>query len=304
MVNEATSQTDDIEYIEIRYRPGVGDPARVFRSMARLIESVYRIEQDLVGSLTIGIEPQLVLERVEAGSIRAVLRRLLTQVDDDALKGLDWKPLIGQYLVRGKHRLLRWLNGRNRIQDRSEVIQLQQDLVGLVPPPAAAGHLFPRPVPTNKLLADVQSVAEAVRDLETQDEAIYVAGGESTTVNKSFSITPEDIEDLLTEESVSNTAEMILLIKKPDYLGSSRWEFRLGDHTVEAKIVDEEWLERFRNREFPLAPGDALRARVRTELRRGFENSVVSTHHYVEKVYEVRRGSAATQLPLADDEGT
>src|SRR5256885_1582142 len=120
MIDHDAGTTVELEYIEIKYRPGAGDPARIFRSMARLIEATYRIELDLAGSLSIAIQPQLVLERVEANSIRAVLRRLLVQLDDDALRGLDWKPLIGQYLVRGKHHLLQWLNGRKRIKDRSE----------------------------------------------------------------------------------------------------------------------------------------------------------------------------------------
>jgi hypothetical protein len=58
---------------------------------------------------------------------------------------------------------------------------------------------------------------------------------------------------------------------EPDYFGNSMWEFRLGERIIEAKMLVEEWLQRFRRQEIPLQPGDALRAIVRIETARGFE---------------------------------
>jgi hypothetical protein len=80
---------------------------------------------------------------------------------------------------------------------------------------------------------------------------------------------------------------MTLLVKKPDYLGQSRWEFRQDDHPLEAKIVDLEWLERFQDGRVVLKPGDALKAIVKTEVARGFEGNVVDARHEVTKVLAV-----------------
>src|SRR5258708_7097366 len=101
--------------------------------MAGLIEAFHRIDRDLAHSLSATVEPQILLERIEAGSIRALLKTILVQVDDDALHNLDWKPLVGQYLVRGKHRLLHWLDGRPKIAARADVIDLQRELRLIAP---------------------------------------------------------------------------------------------------------------------------------------------------------------------------
>ena len=52
----------------------------------------------------------MVLEEIEAGSIKVWLRNILSSTDDQALKGLDWKPAVGKYLVRAKYAYLKWSN--------------------------------------------------------------------------------------------------------------------------------------------------------------------------------------------------
>lgn len=76
------------------------------------------------------------------------------------------------------------------------------------------------------------------------------------------------------------------------------WEFQLGGRVIEAKMQDEDWLERFRRQEFTLHPGDALRAIVRTEVARGFQGEAVATHYYVLHVLGVIEGTRGEQQNL------
>ncbi len=70
-------------------------------------------------------------------------------------------------------------------------------------------------------------------------------GEEKTDFNLSLHIAPETIEDLITSESIQSLSEMILKVKKPDFLGTSQWEFRHDNRTIIAKILDDDWLKRF-----------------------------------------------------------
>jgi hypothetical protein len=278
---------DDLTVIQINYEPGTPDPSRIFRSMAGLIETFQHVDRHLAHSVAATIEPTVVLERVEAGSIRAILRTLLIQVDDEALHNLDWKPLIGQYLVRGKHFLLRWLDGRPRIASHVEVVELQQGLRQLAPRQMTDRLLPPAPVPVEELLHDMESLSRAVVQLLPADSAELISAEEVTRIETGLVITEQDIESLLTESVDKIVSEMMLLVKKPDYLGNSMWEFRLPDHAIEAKMLDDDWLQRFRRQEIPLQPGDALRAIVRTETAHGFEGHDVAVHYYVVRVLGV-----------------
>ncbi len=296
---------EGLAFIEINYPPETDDPARVFRSMAKLIDAFHQIDRDLAHAVGSGFEPVLLLERVEAGSLRAWLRTVVRQLDDDALKNLNWKPLIGQYLVRGKHRVLRWLDGKEAIQSRADILQLQGSLVEVTPPEDAEVLLI-EPITPAQLLNDIKLLTEATQDLRPSDSVRYVSEQEETQLPTDLRLSSDDVEKLLTDEVVESKNRTLLLIKKPDYLGNSRWEFRLGNRMIEARILDEPWLRRFREGHIPLRPGDSLDAELNSELLRGFEGNVVGTRYSVEYVHDVIHDSADVQgnLDFEHDDGT
>ena len=80
---------------------------------------------------------------------------------------------------------------------------------------------------------------------------------------------------------------MVLIVKKPDYLGTSMWDLRHGRRPVSARIEDTKWLERFQSRRVDVRPGDALRCRVRIEMLYGHDNELIAERHAIEEVHEV-----------------
>lgn len=269
--------------------------------MAMLIEALHATDRDFASVLGVEIRPTLILERVEAGSIRAILRTIINGLPDESLQHLDWKPLVGQYLVRAKQRMLAWLADNPSIRTREDLSGLQKAVIADVPG-FEPGQLFlPSPVPAERLLSDVKRISEAMEQLSSADQVSFEAAGTSTPISPDVRISSEQIEVLLTQESRTSDVELILLVKRPDYLGRSRWEFRHEDHVLEAKIVDDDWLERFRDGVVVLRPGDALRARVRSEVHIGFEGQIVGARHTVLEVLEVVRGTQIDQGDLLAD---
>ena len=57
------------------------------------------------------------------------------------------------------------------------------------------------------------------------------------------------------------SAPMILAVKKPDYLGDSKWDLRHGKRPISARIEDGAWLRRFQSREVDVRPGNYFVAR-------------------------------------------
>jgi hypothetical protein len=102
-----------------------------------------------------------------------------------------------------------------------------------------------------------------------------------------FAVAPGAIDDLLVKDQVASETPMILRVKKPDFIGSSMWDFIFDGRTLSVRVNDADWLTAFRSGGVILQPGDSLRALVRSTVRYGFDNEVVGSQYEILKVVEV-----------------
>lgn len=284
---------DAVFCVTIEYSVGTPDPGRVFRSMARLITALSAIDGVLESSLGLKGSPTILLEDIQTGSLKAWLRNGLEAIDDEALADLSIKRAVGGFLVRGKRRLLESLKENPQIESREDVRRIQSVVAKVAEESGVkALPMYTAPNP-ERLLRAASHVSEAVAELASDDKASYVSDEGAVEIGRTFAASKEQIESVLTRESRSSTAEMILKVKKPDYLGASMWEVRHGEHNWSARIEDAEWLRRFQSRDVDVRPGDSLRAIVRTDVRYGYQNEVVSEHRTILQVLET--------LPLERD---
>lgn len=292
--------------LKISYEIGSKDPGRVFRGMASLIASFTSLDRVLERPAGVSVAPVLLLEDIETGSLKTWLRNRLEEVPDEAIGNLDWKKIVGSYLVRGKRRLMQVLSETPEIESREDIRRIQ-DAVQEVAEETGITRLpiFTPPDP-ERLLRAASDVTEALSELQPSDRATYLSDEGEVEIRGASGATRERIESLLTREIVSSMQEMLLKVKKPDYLGISMWEFRHGDHPIAARIVDLNWLRRFQTRQIDVRPGDSLRAIVQTEVRYGYKSEVVAVHHLVLDVMDTVKDDTAEQLLLAppDPSGT
>jgi hypothetical protein len=92
-----------------------------------------------------------------------------------------------------------------------------------------------------------------------------------------------------------NEQDIFLIIGKPDFIGNAKWGFRHGKKNLSLKIVDEEWLQQFRNGRFPIKPGDALKVRLRSEHRYDAKGNLILSDEKVVRVFDVIEDSGPTQ---------
>ncbi len=269
------------------------NPARVFQTMTELIQSFQKFDSKLIKGLDARLEPTILLEDVETGSLKTWLSSILNGIPDEALKTMDWKPIIGQYLVRAKYIVLNRIDGRVDITDAKVIEEIQYELVEearktdvkLLP------HYEPLPLP--KLIRSIEDINNSLLHLSKKDKAYYESrSGERANFNLSLNFSTDTIEELLTKESLTNRAMMILKVKKPDYLGASMWEFRHNNKNIAAKILDENWLIQFQQRKIDIRPGDSIRADVKVIVKYGHDNNVIGTNYEITEVIE--------RLPLND----
>lgn len=282
---------------EIDFQRGVGPASRVFTATHEFIKACEKLDQELVKSIDSSIETILVLEDIQSGSIKTWLRNVLLATEDDALKTLDWKPLVGKYLVRAKYAVIRWIDdddGPRSLPDlRREIQQIAAE--------TDVRHLpdYSAPSP-GALVAAIQDF-QAVKDhLVPGDHARMLTHDGDIEFNLSVRLPIEDIEALAVARTITNPpVEMILPVKRPDYLGDSKWELRHGRRNISAKIEEAGWIRRFQNRQVDVRPGDALRCSVQIDHLYGFDNELLTERYTVLQVLEVMVNRVETlDLPL------
>ena len=255
--------------------------------MSDMIDALQTVDQSLITSIDTKLEPVLLLEDVETSSVKAWLRQALESVDDEGLKKGDWKAIVGGYLVKAKHLIIRFLDQKTDIKSSQDIETLERELWELAEQTDVNRFPAYEPISRERLVRDIDKLNSALAPLNDNDKAEFITGEGAVEFNLTLYIAPETIEDLITSEMIQSVSEMIMKVKKPDFLGASQWEFRFANRPIVARMLDEDWLTRFQNGEIPVRPGDAIRAEVLTEVRYGFERDVVSTHYSVVKVIQV-----------------
>lgn len=268
--------------IEIDFEKGTESPSRIFRTMTELIETFQSIDNDLIKSIHEKIEPVVVIEDIQTGSLKTWLASRIKDVEDQAIKNLDWKQIVGKYLVSSKYIILNFIEGKTEISNRDQIEKLEKETnIKHIP--------FYQPVRPRKLLTNMEKLSSALSHLSDKDKATYKTSENDVVMNTKFSIVPEKIEELLIHQTMTSTMSMILKVKKPDYLGESRWEFRHENKTIHAKILDMDWLKDFQSRNHDVRPGDSLRTKVEINIHYDHENEVVGTQYDIVEIIGISR---------------
>lgn len=279
---------DDVHFgLEIDFKPNTPDPARIYRSMTDLIEACQSIDIKLAGTFGVQITPVLFLEDIQTGSLTTFLRSMLESVDEEGLKSLDWKKLIGSYLVKGKRVIVNYLKDRETIQGSDEIHDLQRVIAGAAEEAGALEVPGYTPPPAMEVAQCVLLLSESTLPLGADDHAKYLSPDGQSEINTSFRVTPERIEEVLTQRTIVNHRDLILKVKKPDFLGDSMWDFRHDNKKLTAKVADSKWLEEFHQRKVTLYSGDALDVAAEETVKYGYDQEVLATHYEIVQVRAV-----------------
>jgi hypothetical protein len=281
-------------YVEIDYDKGTTDPGRVFRAMAGAIAGIEAMDDALVSAISGKIGSQLVLDDIEVSSIRAKLSTFLKSIDEEGLKDLDWKKIVGGFLNQGRKKTIELLDAGEQVT--VEAVEVLEAEIKELAESTDVLQIPTYAVPQRRaLLESVQKVERSLSELGPTDKAYYVdIGGDGEAVSKTpipvrseGLITAQQIEDMLAETEEFNEMTIILKVKKPDYLGHSMWALRHGKRSIEAQMADEQWLSDFHERRVSLRPGDSIKARVEYHTRYDARHEVVAERYRVVEVLDI-----------------
>ena len=284
----------------VEFKRDSGDPSRVFKTMTGLIESVQSLDQHLSYSGGPSVKTTLILQDIQASSLKAKLKNIIEEIPDEALKQTEIKPILGHFLVKAKHRVIDWCSDRKQVADKDEIKQLQSEIKQLARETDVKQLPAYAEPDTESLLIDINSIRNALQNLEADDYARYESEEGVSKFNKQMEISAEIIRDVMTREKLISESEKILKVKKPDYLGFSMWLFKYQGRSIDVKILDDEWLKAFHLKKVSVLPGDSIRALVKEEVLYGYNNEVIHTNYEALRIVDILPALVQTQRKLLE----
>lgn len=284
---------------KIDFERGHGDPRRVFDSASLLIDAFEELDIAITGSVDGKIQTMMVLEDIEASSLKVYLRNLLNRVDDEAIKTLDWKRAVGAALHKAKYIALEFLD--SGADGRVAVDKLREELRSVARDTDVKYLPDYSPIHEGRLIASLDKIQSAKRTLGPKDKLTVETDQRTYEVDLTKTKNPSESISLPADaKETQSFGEIILTIRKPDFLRDTLWQFSFGKTSVSAPIKDEQWLADFHARKIPLYSGDALKCSVSFKYIYDDTGALIETKIEVLKVLDVIKGGAQ-QYPLFDD---
>lgn len=280
-------EEDDNQFeIVIDFGQG-GNPNRVFRSMADLLDTFQDLDTTLAEVIGVKVENTLVLEDIQRGSLKTIIRNLVHDLPDEDLREANFKRILGHYLVKGKYAVLKWCQEIPKLTSPNQVDALEGELVRIAEETNINQLPAYRAPDRVKLLTNISSIQKSTRYLIEEDSVHYNCQEGSSKVTDAIEISDSIVEDVLTMETLEDRSEAILKVKKADYLGSSKWAFKFEGHAIDVSITDVEWLDKFQNKLVSVQPGDSIRGTLVRYISYGHDNEVLSVRYELEHVRQV-----------------
>jgi hypothetical protein len=273
----------------IKFARGAGDPRRIFDAASLLIDGFEELDETIIQIVDGKMRSSMVLEDIRPGSIRVILKTLLADIDEQALKDGEWKKAIGPVLVRGKRLAVQALD--NNEKDAAKAVeQLKSELQQLAAKTDVKHLPAYAPIHEGRLIASLDKIQDAKRTLGPNDHLTIETEGKVYEVDLSRTWAPDEVIPISDSSEKHSEGVVILTIRKPDLLGNAKWQFAHGTATVYASIKDERWLDRFHGRKIALHSGDALRCKVLFTYVFDSSGKMIEQKTDVIKVQRVIRG--------------
>lgn len=283
--------------------PPDSNPQRILTTAAAFITVLNECDNMLLRSFSTELRTHCALEQIEIGSLSARLRQILHLVDDDALQAFERNVVIGTLLVRLKYFFLRILGETGALPQKDKLQEMVKYIYDEIKKANLTDMLLHHEVSMTALAEQAKALSDVIAQLKDGESITYHTDyGEEATINADFSVTDDDISALLAERTIENTTTAILIVRKPDFLGTTKWDFKFNKRNLSVAIMDREWLSRYQNGLLDIRPGDALEVEMKEIVQYDARGEVLREDREILKVVAVKEHRPIAQAKLMESD--
>lgn len=253
--------------VKLEFDKNTENPSRLFRSFADIIDNIKNLDTVLAKTINTSVTTKLYLNDIEKGSLIGKLWNELIISDDEKLDDVSQENKISTFIDKSRSKTLEFIqDGKNSV---NELEQLSTDIENIAKDEKLDSTFNYAKPDILELAKTINEITETTEKL-TDNEKLIIKNSSNNFEeldNKCNKIDIEEVEKALTHEEINSETLVFYKIKRPDFLGDSQWEFKHGVKNIKVKILDEDWLEDFKNGKEIVVPGDSLKVKIKQNFK-------------------------------------
>ena len=274
----------------VEYSEESPHPEKIFSSIAKTIEGMQFLNDELIKCLDLEATNSLTLHSVEKGSIKVVLGNIIKTAENCEFTK-EYIEKGSAFLKNSTAEVIK-LIGHNK-RPTPENITAVEDEIRKEALKSGFNDLDAySDISRVNLLKGVSLINSGIKTLPPSNKVYFSLENEDVDLTGGVELNDDIIKSLTTDSEVKEKQIVTLMIKKVDLIGESKWQFKYNYapnkiKLINAKIMDQKWLEKWKNKEISLKHGDSLIVEVIFE--QGFNKSLnkITENMIITKVLKV-----------------
>jgi hypothetical protein len=267
---------------------GKKEPFEAFNVMGGVFQALSNLDALFLSSIDNELQIQYALEDLKFSSIKSWIRQFIEDIPDDAIGDFDWKKLVGHFLLKLKYLTLSYLQENKTIDTKQGLENLLSKIEKEKSKMLKNDRYLISEINPYQMISALEPIVYLLSQLKDNDKIEYLSLDGKATVDNNVIINKAKILWELGDKQFENETTEVLKVKKLDFLSNnSNWNFKLGNRSIDAKITDKEWLNKYHARECPLLPEDSLKVKLKVSYINKADGKIVKPTYEVVKIIDV-----------------
>lgn len=278
--------------IKFEYTKQIKDPVKLFLNYSKIIDSIKISDIMLAKTINRQVHYSQYLISIENGSFISSIKSLFEYEESESIDNLDDinDENVNNYLSAGNQAIINELES-GQINSEKQITKIRDEINEAAKKNKISNNFNYSPPTIPEIIDVTKSFSDATQEFSDDEKISIIDKNEKIfVIPNNVKVDVSKIEEELIKKFITTNRQLILKIKKPDYLGDAKWEFKHGNNRIDAKISDKKWLTQFHEKNIPLTPGDSLEVEVQITEEYDKYGNLFKNDYNILRIIDVIKG--------------
>lgn len=281
-----------IEEIEFFFDADKTNPEKFFANVQNFFSGLSTLQNEVVSKCEPSYKVEYAIREISAASLLTKFIRTIIKPDEDEgeLPLADDTGNIDEYCDKVQDTLLnKFMQKKDDTIENVDMLEISKTILDIANKTGVAKKNNFKQPNIITILDSVKTLQKVANGMGQDFSYIYNRNNKKIEVPRFY--VDVDVERLVDEtlpKEIKTDFSKKLKIKQVDFLGNAKWQFKYDDvRTIEARILDEDWIEKFHSGNMKIGSGDFLKVDGYIKDKCDDFGNIISTEYFITKVYNI-----------------